>query len=272
MLPPVMGSSRQIGLDGRVALVTGGSRGIGLAIAKILLDAGAHVAIAGRTASDLDAAQAKLAGGEAVSLHRCDVSVPGQVAELVASVANRFERLDVLVCSHGTYAGTRSMLDVTLDEFDHTMNVNVRGVFLCAQNAARLMLAGGDGGRIILISSMNALMSQDGAVDYDASKAAVHGLTRAMAIELAPHRITVNAIAPGWVRTPMSEEELDHLSDMVLNPSRRVGEPADIARAALWLADPANGYVTGSVVVIDGGQTAMLPLPWPADRSTSVVG
>jgi NAD(P)-dependent dehydrogenase (short-subunit alcohol dehydrogenase family) len=91
-----------------------------------------------------------------------------------------------------------------------------------------------------------------------------------MAVELAPHGITVNAIAPGWVRTPMSTEELEHLSDKVLNPSRRVGEPVDIARAAIWLADPANGYVTGSVVVVDGGQTAMLPLPWSPEHAAAL--
>ena len=124
------------------------------------------------------------------------------------------------------------------------------------------MIAQGDGGRVVLISSMNALQSQVGAADYDASKAGMHGLMRAMAVELAPKGITVNAIAPGWIRTEMSAPELEHLRDRVLNPSRRVGTPADIARASLWLVDPANQYVTGTTVVVDGGQTAMLPNPW----------
>jgi NAD(P)-dependent dehydrogenase (short-subunit alcohol dehydrogenase family) len=266
-----MNSPRQIDLDGRVALITGGARGIGFAIAERLLAAGANVAIAARTQADLDRARDRLAAPERFSTHRCDVAEPAQVSELADAVADRFKRLDVLVCSHGVYAGTRSFLDISLDEYDRTMDVNIRGAFLCAQAAARRMLDRGDGGRILFISSMNAVMGQYGSADYDASKAALHGLTRSLAIELAPERVTVNTIAPGWVRTEMSAEELEHLSEMVMNPSRRVGEPADIARAALWLADPDNGYVTGSVVLVDGGQTAMLPLPWPSDRPNSIV-
>lgn len=267
-----MAAQRQIDLEGRVALITGGPRGIGFGIAGQLLAAGARVAIAARTESDLKRAQRRLRGGDAVSIHRCDVAVPAQVVGLVSDVVDHFGRLDVLVCSHGVYLGTRSLLDITLEEYEQTMNINVRGTFLCVQEATRAMLEGDNGGRIILISSMNGIASQDGAVDYDASKAAVHGLTRAIAIELAPHGITINSIAPGWIRTEMSAEELDHLSGKAFNPSLKVGEPADIARAALWLADPDNGYVTGSVVVVDGGQTAMLPLPWPAEQGTSLVG
>jgi NAD(P)-dependent dehydrogenase (short-subunit alcohol dehydrogenase family) len=266
-----MAPARQIDLEGRVALVTGGARGIGFAIAERLLGAGAQVALAARTQRDLDAARRRLGDERRVSAHACDVADPAQVAGLIDAVTARFGRLDVLVCSHGVYAGTRSFLEISLEEYDRTMNVNTRGTFLCAQAAARAMLAAGGGGRIVLISSMNAIASQHGAADYDTSKAALHGMTRALAIELAPHRITVNAIAPGWVRTEMSADELEHLADQVLNPSRTVGAPADIARAALWLADPENGYVTGATVAVDGGQTAMLALPWPADRGTALV-
>jgi sorbose reductase len=262
---------RQIDLEGRVALITGGARGIGFGIAQRLFDAGARVALAARTASDLERAHERLGGGDAVGIHQCDVSAPATAAELVRAVTDSFGRIDVLVCSHGVYLGTRSLLEITPEQYEQTMAINVGGTFFCAQAAARAMIDQGDGGRVILISSMNAIASLDGAVDYDTSKAAMHGLTRAMAIELARHGITVNAIAPGWVRTEMSIEELEHLSGMAMNPSAKVAEPADIARAALWLADPENGFVTGSVVVVDGGQTAMLPLPWPADRGTSLI-
>jgi 3-oxoacyl-[acyl-carrier protein] reductase len=258
-------------LQDKVALVTGGARGIGRGVAQALLDAGARVAVASRTQPDLDEAQAVLDAGDALSTHRCDVADPVQVERLFDAVVERRGRLDVLVCSHGVYPGVRSLVDIPLDEYEHVMAVNVRGVFLCAQVAARLMLERDEEGRIIVVSSMNALSSQEGAADYDASKAAVHGLVRAFAVELAPRGITVNAVAPGWVRTPMSEEELDHLAGQTLNPSRRVGEPADIAKAVLWLADPENGYVNGQVTVVDGGQTAMLPLPW-SDAAASGAG
>lgn len=257
-----------IDLHDQVALVTGGARGIGQGVARALLDAGARVAIASRTESDLSAAQTSLGAGDRLSAHRCDVADPQQVTRLFADVVGRHGALDILVCSHGVYPGVRSVVDITLEEYDQVMNVNVRGVFLCAQAAARCMLERDTGGRIILISSMNALASQEGAADYDASKAAVHGLTRALAVELASRGVTVNAIAPGWVRTPMSEEELEHLTGHRLNPSHRVGEPADIARAVMWLADPDNDYVNGSVAVVDGGQTAMLGLPWPVGAPT----
>jgi NAD(P)-dependent dehydrogenase (short-subunit alcohol dehydrogenase family) len=261
----------QIDLDGRVALVTGGARGIGFGIAQRLHAAGARVALASRTQSDLERARDQLGGGDGVRIHRCDVSSPANAAQLVRSVVDELGRLDVLVCSHGVYLSTRSLFDITPDEYDETMAINVRGTFFCAQAAARAMVDQGDGGRIIMISSMNAIASLDGAVDYDTSKAAMHGLTRAMAIELAPHGITVNAIAPGWIRTEMSVGELEDLRGMVMNPSSKVGEPADVARAALWLADPDNSFMTGGVVVLDGGQTAMLPLPWPADRGTALI-
>ncbi|MDQ6818276.1 MAG: SDR family oxidoreductase [Actinomycetota bacterium] len=253
-------------LTDRVAVVTGGGRGMGRAIAGALLDSGASVFVAARTQRDLDETKALLGQVEVFS---CDVSDPKRVAALFAAVDERFGRLDVLVCSHGIYPGTRPAVEIPLAEYERTVAVNFTGTFLCAQHAARAMLAAGNGGSIVAISSMNGLSSQYGAADYDASKAAVHGLVRAFAVELGSADIAVNAIAPGWIRTAMSEEELEELEGMTLNPTGRVGEPDDIARAALWLADPRNRFVTGSVFVIDGGQTAMLPLPWHAETAAA---
>jgi NAD(P)-dependent dehydrogenase (short-subunit alcohol dehydrogenase family) len=255
----LLSSVGAVDLVGRVALVTGGGRGMGRAIAAAFRQAGASVVVAARTATELAAVEAELPGVVGV---RCDVAAPVEIDALFSAVDHRFGRLDALVCSHGVYTGVRSLLDIPLAEYEHTMAVNATGVFLCAQRAARLMIDGGDGGAIVAISSMNGLASQEGAADYDVSKTAVHGIVRSFAVELAPSGVTVNAIAPGWIRTAMSEHELRELEGMTLNPCRAVGEPDDIARAALWLIDPANRFVTGTVVTVDGGQTAMLPLPW----------
>jgi NAD(P)-dependent dehydrogenase (short-subunit alcohol dehydrogenase family) len=271
-------SGHSVDLAGQVAVVTGGARGIGLGVAEAFVGAGAVVAVASRTERDLDIAVRHLGAGQNVSAHVCDVANEADVSELIRDVVELHGRLDILVCSHGVYAGVRALTEITVEEFDHTIGVNLRGTFLAARAAVEHMIAQGVGGRVVLISSMNALASQVGAADYDASKAGMHGLMRAMAVELAPKRITVNAIAPGWIRTEMSAPELEQLRDRVLNPSRRVGAPADIARAGLWLVDPANQYVTGTTVVVDGGQTAMLAAPWtesdglaaPANRAPAV--
>jgi 3-oxoacyl-[acyl-carrier protein] reductase len=248
----------------QVSVVTGAGRGMGRAIARALARQGHTVVAVARTRADLMETAACPAGAGRVVAHPADVAEPDAIEAVFGEVLRTYGRVDVLVCSHGTYQGGISGFDLSLAQFDATIRVNLRACLHCAQLAGRAMRDAAGGGRIVFISSMNGDAAQIGAADYDTSKAALNGLTRALAVDYARFGITVNAIAPGWVRTPMSEPELLELDrrGMVVNPLHRVGEPEDIAHAVLWLTDPGNSYTTGAVIRVDGGQLAMLPMPW----------
>jgi NAD(P)-dependent dehydrogenase (short-subunit alcohol dehydrogenase family) len=256
-------------LDGEVAIVTGAGRGIGREVARVLADQGASVVVASRTAAELDELTAELtARGRQVAAHPCDVSEAAAARSLVSWTFERFGAPDILVCSHGVGA-ERPFLELTEPQWDETLAINLKGCFLVGQATARAMVATGRPGRIVFVSATNALASEPHVTDYDASKAGLHGLTRSMALELGPRRITVNAVAPGWVRTRMLEPFLsdDLMSGrQVVNPTGRIGEPIDIAHAVAWLVHPSSSFVNGAVVVVDGGQSAMLPLPWSPGR------
>jgi NAD(P)-dependent dehydrogenase (short-subunit alcohol dehydrogenase family) len=257
-------------LGGRVAIVTGAGRGIGREVARVLAGRGAVVVAASRTAADLEALAAELAGqGWQAAVRPYDVARADSARSLVEWTVERFGTPDVLVCAHGVGA-ERPFLELTERQWDETLAVNLKGCFLVGQAAARAMVAAGRPGRIVFVSAANALAAELRTSDYDASKAGLHGLMRSMALELGPHGITVNAVAPGWVRTAMTEPFLtgELLSGrQVVNPVGRIGEPADVARAVAWLADPASSFVNGAVVAVDGGQSAMLPLPWTPGAS-----
>jgi len=247
-----------VAIDGQVAVVTGGGRGIGRGVARSLLEAGARVVVAGRSEGPLDETAELLSPLGSISRITCDVSQPQSVAGLIAGVVERHGGVDILVCSHGVLNAGHSLLEYPVDLWDETIAINLKGTFLVSQAAAQAMVRDGRKGRIINVSSIVAVASAPNEVAYDASKGGVEALTRAMALDLAPHAITVNSVAPGWIRTPMIEPMMTPEVERTCNPLRRFGEPEHVGSAVVWLADPSSSQVTGATIFVDGGQRAAL--------------
>lgn len=243
-------------LKNKTAIVTGGTRGIGLAIVKKYLENGANVAVAGSRKESVDKALAQLTEyGERVMGIWPDLCSPEAVAKDFASVKARFGSLDILANNAGISSRT-SLYDYTLEEFSNIMDLNVKAVFVCSQAAARIMKEQG-GGVIISTSSMVSKNGQPSGCGYPTSKFAVNGITVSLARELAKDNIRVNAVAPGVTRTDMlaalPQEMVDRVSAGI--PLGRPGEPEDIANAYLYLASDMASYVTGIVLRVDGAAT-----------------
>ena len=240
-------------LKGKTAIVTGGTRGIGLAIVKKYLENGANVALAGSRKESVDKALQQLSGYECRVIGIWpDLCDPEAVAKAFAEVKERFGKVDILANNAGISSRT-SLYDYTLDEFSKIMDLNVKAVFVCSQAAARIMKEQG-GGVIINTSSMVGEYGQPSGCGYPTSKFAVNGLTRSLARELAKDQIRVNAVSPGVTRTDMvaalPQELVDRISAGI--PLGRVGEPVDIANAYLYLASDSASYVTGVILRVDG--------------------
>ena len=246
-------------LDGRVAIVTGASRGIGHDLAIALGRAGARVVAAATTGDGAaDAVETLRGDGREAEAAAVDLRDTGSIEAMVEGTERRFGRVDVLVNNAGL--GTNhDALDATEQEWDELFAVNVRGLFFASQAAGRRMVAQG-WGRIINMSSQAGLVGIRRHAAYSASKAAVIGLTKVLALEWAPHGVTVNAVAPTWVYTTGTRERLDEpaflASVLERIPAGRVGTTTDVAGAVVYLASPAAAMVTGSVLVVDGGWTA----------------
>jgi len=240
-------------LAGRTALVTGGNGGLGRAMALGLRAAGARVVVTGRSDDkNVDMARELHDGGAVV---RLDVRDEVEVERTVEYVIERFGRLDILINNAGLAHG-RSVLELTRDEWEAVVDTNLTGSFLCAKRAAQAMVTRRAGGKIINIGSMYSIFGQRGGAAYAASKTAILGLTRSLAVELAIYDIQVNAILPGWYDTAMTAgTPATPVGNEIRRrtPAGRWGKPDDIVGAAVFLASAASDYVTGAAIPVDGG-------------------
>ena len=245
-------------LDGRRALVTGAGRGIGLACAEALAAAGAHVTLLSRTRSELErAAEGIEADGGRTEVLVCDCTDAAAISELIGGAPMHW---DVLVNNAGTNR-PQTFLEVTREAFDDVMRINVTGAFFVAQAVAARMAAGGEGGSIINMSSQMGHVGGARRSVYCTSKHAMEGMTKAMAIDLAPHRIRVNTVCPTFVLTPMTasyfEDEAFRADTLGRIPLGRLAELGDVTGAVVFLASDASAMITGSALKVDGGWTAI---------------
>jgi NAD(P)-dependent dehydrogenase (short-subunit alcohol dehydrogenase family) len=267
MTPSTPDSSKiHFGHDGRVIIVTGGAQGIGAACARRFAGEGAHVVIA-----DLDDAHGQALAAELGALYvHCDVGHKPDVDALVARAVAAHGRIDVLVNNAGIFKAA-DFLDVTEADFDAVLRVNLKGAFLVGQAVAREMARAGQGkdpehrtsrGAIVNMSSVNGVLAIPTIASYNVSKGGINQLTRVMALALADKGIRVNAVAPGTIATELaakavltSEEAKTKI--MMRTPMKRLGEPSEIADVVAFLASDAASYITGEIVVVDGGRMTL---------------
>ncbi len=263
--------------DGKVALVTGGASGLGEATARLLVAEGGRVVVADYGVDRGEAVVASL--GEAAAFARCDVTSEDDVAAAVDLAVERFGRLDGAFANAGIVGVAGPISETPMDDFDRTIAVLVRGVYVTVKHAARAMQAAGNGGAMVLTSSVAGVQGGLGPHAYSVAKAGVIGLARSAAAELARHRIRVNAVAPGSIPTGMTAhviagdpDALDKATERIgkQSPLGRPGHPDDIAEAVLYFLGDAGSYVTGQTLVVDAGVTsgASMSATW---ASTSMV-
>lgn len=246
-------------LSGKTAIVAGGGRGIGKAIAVALAEAGADVVPTSRTRSEIEAAVAQIeALGRKSLIQTCDVGALAHIQTLISRIRDEFGRIDVLVNAAAISPIWKRIEDVTEDEWDQIFAVNLRGAFTLSREVGRIMIDQGSGS-VIHISSVAGLRGTSHIGPYSVTKAGLIGLVRVLAYEWAHYGIRVNAIAPGWVKTELTQGVLAHpkISESLRAgiPMRRFAEPEEIAPLAVYLASDEARFVTGQVYPIDGGQT-----------------
>lgn len=250
-------------LAGKVACVTGGGRGIGKAIAELLADAGAAVLVTDILEDEAEGAAAAIraAGGQADAI-RANAGAIADAEKTIRDCVARFGRIDILVNNAAVWEPGRA-LDVSEADWDRMVDVGLKGVFFHCQAAARAMIAGGEGGRIVNIASLDALHPAGVLAVYDATKGGVLSLTRSLAREWGPAGITVNAVAPGATMSPGSEMTREKMKGLlgenyahkqgIRSVLGRIGQPIDVAAAVLYLATDMGSYTTGETLIVDGG-------------------
>ena len=249
-------------LDGKTAIVTGGGRGLGEYMANALSDVGANVVVCSRKLQACEEVKAEIEarGGKALAF-ACDITKPEDVAHVISETQNTFGAIDILVNNSGATWGTPAE-DMPLEQFERVVDINVKGTFIVSQAVGKTMIARGQGGTIVNIASVAGLVGGNpkyiNAVGYHASKGAVVNMTRDLATSWARYGITVNAIAPGWFPTKMSRGLLDKYEQQMLAdvPLHRFGGPDDIKGVIVFLASPAAAFITGQILVVDGGSIA----------------
>lgn len=248
-------------LENKVAIVTGAARGIGLACAQRFAKEGAKVMLSDVNAEDGAAKANEISDqGGTAAFQACDVGDKGDVEALVAKTVETYGRLDILVANAGIVHAA-DFLDFTEEDFDRVIRVNLKGVFLTGQAAARRMAEQGEGGSIINMSSVNAVMAIPTITPYVVAKGGVNQLTKVMALALADRNIRVNGIGPGSIATELAQAVLNDPEKakgaLMRTPMGRFGEPDEIAKVAVFLATDDSSYITGQTIYPDGGRLAL---------------
>ena len=255
-----MTTTQLFDLTGKTALITGGSRGLGLQIAEALGDAGARLVISSRKAADLETAKAHLEGrGVTVDYIVADNGKDEDILRLADEAIAKLGRVDILVNNAGASWGAPAE-DHPIEAWDRVMNLNVRSLFILSQQIAKRSMIPNRYGRILNLASIAGLRGGAGVIAYNTSKGAVVNFTRGLAADWGPHGITVNALAPGWFPSKMTagifkEKGVDHFANAA--PLRRIGDDQDLKGAALLFASDAGKHITGQILAVDGGVSAV---------------